>query len=322
MRMLALAAAISIVPSLGFAACDQGEVRIRIAATASPQTVVRDRPARGLADTLDRELQGSACAELGDGDLSSLGTSAQMALPSVSQLSERATAWRVFDVPFAFRGVPAVERFRRAAANGDLQASASGAGAVPLGLLHAGMSHFAVRRPLVEVGELTGRKIALDGSRYGAAFLSAAGAPPQRVPPAEWESALADGRLDGVSMGWQQLAGLTDKTVVTDVLATAHRYNGYVIVAATDWWRAQPEALREQISAIVARAVTEANAFQETQLASARRSVLRGKTTVRAPTRKQRDAWAALAEQAVAASVSEIPIVDLASQLKAANTYP
>lgn len=331
MRFLAAFCLACLFAPLAQAACDPGEKEIRFIISPSDEDAARDRAARGLVDDLNRDLQGAACANLvletssddAESSLNGLPELGNMAFPSLNTLALRANGFRAFTLPFAFRGRLAVERFYNGPVREILDRSAEAAGLKTLGLLHDTMAQMVARIPLVVADDVLGKKIALDGSRYFAPFLSGAGAPPQDIAPKDWAAALQDGRVDAVSAPWRDIGALVDaEKKPANILETNHRYDGYVLVANSDWWNSLPDDLQERIEATIAKALGEANAFNLTQEMNARTALLRGETPVLTLTELQRRQWWSLSATLLEALQDVIGSDDLAAAIAASNIYP
>jgi TRAP-type C4-dicarboxylate transport system substrate-binding protein len=305
-------------------------VEIRLLATASQATSARDRTARGFVANLDRQLNGQACATLvadnsafaGEASVNALPISGNMAFPSTNALAEAAPAWRSFDLPFAFRGRLAVERFYAGPARAILDRSTQAAGLTPLGFYRDAMGVMAARLPLVVAEDALGKKIAFSGSENLRQFLAAAGAPPQDLAKDERAAALADGRLDAAGALWRDMSNFAQAGTGANILESNHLMSGYALVASTQWWEELAPSLRGQIIAVATRSLSDANSFAERQETNAKRAQLRRDVPIFTLTRKQRAEWWALAAALLRDVQNSSGFADLAATIEAANAYP
>ena len=124
MKLVAAAAAalsISVSATGAFAACDDGEIVIKFSHVTNT-----DRHPKGIAATLfqtrvNEEMNGTACVEVypnstlyNDDQVleAMLQGDVQMAAPSLSKFETFTKQFRIFDLPFMFKNIDAVDAFQ------------------------------------------------------------------------------------------------------------------------------------------------------------------------------------------------------------------
>src|SRR5690606_7455344 len=124
-QLFAAAAAAALTVSLGtsaaFASCESGEIVVKfahvVAATGSP----KGETATALAARVNDQMNGKLCMEvypnsqLYDDDKvleAMLLGDVQLAAPSLSKFEKYTKKFRIFDLPFLFENVDAVDRFQ------------------------------------------------------------------------------------------------------------------------------------------------------------------------------------------------------------------
>jgi len=114
-------AAVASVPSVASAACDSGEVVIKFSHVTNT-----DKHPKGIAATLleqriNDEMNGKACMEVypnstlyNDNKVleALLQGDVQLAAPSLSKFEKFTKQFRIFDLPFMFKNIQAVDAFQ------------------------------------------------------------------------------------------------------------------------------------------------------------------------------------------------------------------
>jgi len=112
MQKTLIAAVIGSVLMLGssaaFAACDAGETKIKFAHVTNT-----DKHPKGIAATLlekrvNEEMNGKLCMEV----FPNSGGDVQLAAPSLSKFEKFTKKYRIFDLPFMFANMEAVNKFQ------------------------------------------------------------------------------------------------------------------------------------------------------------------------------------------------------------------
>ena len=127
--MLTLAAVLGAL-TIGFAptsgtaaeACRDGEIVIRFSHVANGENHPKGFAAAQLAERVNAEMDGKACMQVYPNSLlynddkvleALLNGDVQMAAPSLSKFEKFTKKFRVFDLPFMFADVQALDRFQR-----------------------------------------------------------------------------------------------------------------------------------------------------------------------------------------------------------------
>ena len=82
----------------------------------------------------------------------------QMAAPSLSKFQSFTKKLQVFDLPFLFRDIDAVDRFQQSETGQELLGSLKKRGLVGLGYLHNGMKQLSSNEAIVTPGQISGKK--------------------------------------------------------------------------------------------------------------------------------------------------------------------
>ncbi len=101
----------------------------------------------------------------------------ELAAPSLSRLEEYTHRYRVFDLPFLFEDIDAVDRFTQSEKGQELlKAMSDEYGVVGLGYLYEGLKNFSAGRPLVVPSDANRLKFWVQNSDVSVAMIEAMGA--------------------------------------------------------------------------------------------------------------------------------------------------
>ncbi len=203
-KTMALAAGLLTTTAAGaLANCDAGEMVIKfshvVAATGHP----KGDAATLLAERVNSEMNGKACMEvfpnstLYDDDKvleALLLGDVQLAAPSLSKFEAYTLKYRLFDLPFLFASLKAVDTFTTSPAGKDLLKVMEDKGYTGLGYWSSGLKQFSAKKPLLVPSDADGMKFRVQTSDVAVAMIEAMGASAQKLAFKEVYGALADRR--------------------------------------------------------------------------------------------------------------------------------
>ncbi len=301
-HVLAAASAVALFAfaSPALAACDEGEVVIKFSHVTNS-----DKHPKGIAATLlqqriNEEMDGKACMEVypnstlynDDQALEAmLQGDIQFAAPSLSKFEKFTKQFRIFDLPFMFPNIEAVDAFQASATGQAMKESMRRRGLNGLEFWHNGMKQISANRPLLMPEDAAGLKFRVQRSDVLVAQMEALGASPQPMAFSEVYGALQTGTVDGQENTWSNIYGRKFFEVQDGVTESNHGIIDYLVVTSVDWWDELDEGVRNQIAQIL-REVTEARngeAYAVNQ--AAKQGIIDAGGVVRTLTDDQRDAW-------------------------------
>lgn len=294
--------AISLSAGAVSAACDDGEIIIKLSHVTNT-----DKHPKGIAATLlqqriNDEMNGKACMEVfpqstlynDDQVLEALlQGDVQMAAPSLSKFEQFTKQFRIFDLPFMFKNINAVDEFQNSETGQAMKESMTKRGLLGLAFWHNGMKQMSANKPLNLPTDADGLKFRVQNSDVLKAQMAAMGGSPQPMAFSEVYGALQTGVVDGQENTWSNIYGQKFFEVQDGVTETNHGIIDYMLVTSTDWFEGLPEDVRTQLSTIVAE-VTEARNAESTNVnAAAKAAILEAGGVVRELDAAGRDAWVA-----------------------------
>lgn len=300
--VLPLSAALLIASPLTWAKCDPGEIVIKFSHVTNT-----DKHPKGIAATLlekrvNKEMNGKACMQVFPNSTlyddkkvleAMLNGDVQLAAPSLSKFEKFTKKFRIFDLPFVFEDIDAVDRFQNSAAGQKLKDSMVRRGLKGLAYWHNGMKQMSANKPLINPTDAKGLKFRVQTSDVLVAQIKQLGASPQKMSFKEVYGGLQTGVIDGQANTWSNIYGKKFFEVQDGVTETNHGILDYLVVTSNKWWEGLPSDVRNQLGTIL-KEVTHARNSESTKVNLENRDkIIKAGTTVRQLTPKQREAWVA-----------------------------
>ncbi len=294
--------AIALVTSAGsaLASCEDGEIKIKFAHVTNADKHPKGIAASMFAERVNNEMNGTACVEvypnstLYDDDQvleAMLQGDVQMAAPSLSKFEAFTKVFNIFDLPFMFKNMAAVDAFQNSETGQSMKASMERRGLKGLEFWHSGMKQFSAKKPLLLPTDAKGLKFRVQPSDVLVAQMEALGASPQPMAFSEVYGALQTGVVDGQENTWSNSYGQKYYEVQDSITETNHGVLDYLVVVSTDWWDSLDPAVSEQLATIMNEVTVERNAAVTEVEAQARQSILDAGGKINELTPEQRQAW-------------------------------
>ena len=298
--VLFIAGAAVAVSNQAVAKCDPGEIVIKFSHVTNT-----DRHPKGIAATLlakrvNAEMNGTACMKVypnsslyNDNKVleALLQGDVQLAAPSLSKFEKFTKKFRLFDLPFMFQDINAVDRFQNSKAGQALKKSMVRRGLLGLAFWHNGMKQMSANRPLIKPSDAKGLKFRVQQSDVLVAQFMQLGANPQKMAFKEVYGALQTKVVDGQENTWSNIYGKKFFEVQDGTTETNHGIIDYLVVTSVEWWNGLPKGMRKQFGTII-KEVTELRnkeAYGVNQLN--RKKILQAGGKIRTLTPAQREAW-------------------------------
>ena len=286
--------------NISHAACDEGEMVLKFSHVTNAVNHPKGIAASLFAERVNTEMEGSACMEvypnstLYDDDKvleALLNGDVQFAAPSLSKFEKFTKRFRIFDLPFMFKNIEAVDAFQISETGTAMKESMVRRGILGLEFWHNGMKQISANRPLLVPSDAEGLKFRVQASDVLVAQMEALGANPQKIAFAEVYGALQQGVVDGQENTWSNIYGRKFFEVQDGITESNHGIIDYLVVTSVDWWESLPDDMRNQLATIL-REVTEARngeAYAVNQ--AAKQSIIDAGGVIRILTDEQRQMW-------------------------------
>ncbi|HCQ64051.1 MAG TPA: C4-dicarboxylate ABC transporter [Rhodobacteraceae bacterium] len=284
----------------GFAACDDGETVIKFSHVTNTDKHPKGIAASLFMERVNEEMNGSACVEVypnstlyNDDQVleAMLQGDVQFAAPSLSKFEAFTKVYRIFDLPFMFKNMDAVEAFQQSETGQGMKDAMVRRGLQGLAFWHNGLKQFSANVPLITPEDAAGLKFRVQPSDVLVAQMEALDASPQPMAFSEVYGALQTGVVDGQENTWSNIYGKKFFEVQDGVTETNHGLLDYMVVASVDWLDSLDADMRDQLLTILAEVTAERNAAVAEVDAAARQAVLDADGVIRELTDEQRAAW-------------------------------
>jgi len=329
----ASAAAISVAASGAFAdtmGCDDGEIVVKFAHVTNTDRHPKGLAASLLQERVNAEMDGTMCMEVfpnstlyNDDQVleAMLQGDVQLAAPSLSKFEAFTKQFRIFDLPFMFKNIEAVDAFQTSETGQAMLDSMQRRGLQGLGFWHNGLKQFSANVPLVSPTDAAGLKFRVQPSDVLIAQMEALDASPQPMAFSEVYGALQTGVVDGQENTWSNVYGQKFFEVQDGVTETNHGLLDYLVVTSTDWLDSLDADVRDQFTTIFDEVTSTRNAAVGQVDKDARQAVLDAGGVIRELSDEQRQAWVTVMEPVWQQFLEDVgqENIDAAQAFNAAN---
>jgi len=201
----------------------------------------------------------------------------QIVAPSLAKFGKYTTKLQIFDLPFLFDDIHAVDRFQNSAKGQELLASMEGKGLVGLGFLHNGMKQLSANVPLRTPADAKGLKFRIQSSDVLEAQFKAVGGNPQKIAFAEVYQALQSGVVDGTENPWSNTYTKKFYEVQKYITESDHGVLDYMVVTNEKWWKGLPADIRKALGKAMSESIAFGNKIALTEDQDYRTKVIEAK---------------------------------------------
>ncbi len=296
----AAALALGVTTTTTFAACDEGEVVIKFSHVTNTDKHPKGIAASLLEQRVNDEMNGKACMEVFPNSTlyddnkvleALLQGDVQLAAPSLSKFEAFTKKYRIFDLPFMFKNIDAVDTFQASDAGQALKDSMQRRGLQGLAFWHNGMKQMSANVPLIEPTDANGLRFRVQSSDVLVAQMEAIGGSPQKMAFSEVYGALQQKVVDGQENTWSNIYGKKFFEVQDGVTETNHGIIDYLVVTSVEWLDSLEPDTRDQFLTILSEVTATRNSESFSVNQAARQSVLDAGGVVRELSAEQRQSW-------------------------------
>src|SRR6476469_623531 len=184
----------------------------------------------------------------------------QLLATSLSKFDRYTKKLQVYDLPFMFENLAAVDRFQHSPAGKSLLDSMTGKGIKGLAYWHNGIKQLSTdKSQLKRPEDVKGLKFRIQQSDVLEAQFRALGANPQKMAFSEVYQALQTGVVDGQENTWSNIYSQKFFEVQKTIAETNHGIVDYMVVTNAKWWDSLPADVRKGLSEAMAEATAYGN---------------------------------------------------------------
>lgn len=182
-----------------------------------------------------------------------------LAAPALSKFESYTGKFQLFDLPFLFKDIEAVDRFQQGEVGQGLLTSMERKGITGLGYLHNGMKQLSASRPVRVPDDVSGMKFRIMTSDVLAAQFQAVDALPVKKPFSEVFTLLQTKAIDGQENTYSNIFSQKFYEVQPYITETNHGLLDYLVVTSTEFWTDLPEDIRGDVRAALNEALAYGN---------------------------------------------------------------
>ena len=183
----------------------------------------------------------------------------QMAAPALSKFSRYTKQLQIFDLPFLFKDMEAVDRFQQGEDGQKLLNSLNKKGLVGLGYIHNGLKQLSSSKAMRVPADASGLKFRIMASDVLAAQFTAMKSVPLKKPFSEVFILLQTRAIDGQENTWSNIFSQKYYEVQPYITESNHGLLDYMVVTSAEFWNGLPEDIRAQLKQLMDEAIAYGN---------------------------------------------------------------
>ena len=216
----------------------------------------------------------------------------QLLAPSLAKFEHYAKQIQIFDLPFIFDDIHAVDRFQQSPQGKALLTSMEGKGITGLAYWHNGMKQLSSNKPLHEPRDARGLKFRVQASAVLDEQFKALRANPRKMSFAEVYQGLQTGVVNGTENTWSNYESQKVHEVQKFFTESNHGAIDYMVITNTSFWQGLPDDVRTELDAVMAEVTVEVNRMAEELNQQAKQQIIQaGTSEIIQLTPEQREEW-------------------------------
>ncbi len=257
--------------------------------------------ANKFAELVDRDLSGKVKVEVfpnsqlfGDNKVleAMILGDVQLAAPSLSKFKKYTKSLQIFDLPFLFKDMAAVEKFQKGPVGQKLLMATKKKGLIGLGYLHNGLKQLSASKPLRVPADAKGKKFRIMSSDVLAAQFKAVGAMPLKKPFSEVFTLLQTKAIDGQENSWSNIYSKKFYEVQPYITESNHGVLDYFVITSAEFWMGLPDDIRTVLKKDLDEAIAFGNKVAAEKAIGDRQKIIDSKrSTIIELTPAERQQW-------------------------------
>jgi len=216
----------------------------------------------------------------------------QLAAPSLSKFKKYTKSLQIFDLPFLFKNMAAVEKFQQGPVGQKLLMATKKKGLIGLGYLHNGLKQLSASEPLRVPADAKGKKFRIMSSDVLAAQFQAVGAMPLKKPFSEVFTLLQTKAIDGQENSWSNIFSKKFYEVQPYITESNHGVLDYFVITSAEFWMGLPDDIRTQLKKDLDEAIAFGNQVAAEKAIGDRQKIIDSKrSTIIELTPAERQQW-------------------------------
>ncbi len=198
----------------------------------------------------------------------------QLAAPSLSKFGKYTSSLQLFDLPFLFKNMTAVEKFQQGPIGQKMLMSMKDKGLIGLGYLHNGLKQLSASDPLRAPADAKNKKFRIQSSDVLAAQFEAIEAMPLKKPFSEVFTLLQTQAIDGQENSWSNIYSKKFYEVQPYITESNHGIIDYLVVTSAEFWMDLPDDIRTEIKMALDEAIAFGNDISAKKAVNDRQKII------------------------------------------------
>lgn len=216
----------------------------------------------------------------------------QLIAPSLAKFEHYSKPIQIFDLPFLFDDMQALDRFQKGPVGKELLTSMESKGITGLGYWHNGLKQLSANKPLREPKDARGLKFRVQASAVLDEQFKALRANPRKMSFAEVYQGLQTGVVNGAENPYSNIYSQKMHEVQKYITESNHGVLDYMVITNTKFWTELPADVRTELSQIMEEVTVEVNKQAAQLNDNDKASILKaGTTEILTLTAEQREKW-------------------------------
>ncbi|MFV0438196.1 MAG: TRAP transporter substrate-binding protein [Desulfopila sp.] len=203
----------------------------------------------------------------------------QLAAPALSKFGRYTKQLDLFDLPFLFKDMAAVEKFQKSDKGKELLTSLADKGFIGLGYLHNGLKQLSASKPLRVPADANGLKFRIMTSDVLAAQFQALKAVPLKKPFSEVFTLLQTKAIDGQENTWTNTYSQKYYEVQPYITESNHGLLDYMVITSAEFWNGLPDDIRTELNTAMDEAIAYGNSISGEKAMEDRQKIIDSKRT-------------------------------------------
>lgn len=216
----------------------------------------------------------------------------QLIAPSLAKFEHYSKPIQIFDLPFLFDDIHAVDRFQKGPVGQELLTTMESKGITGLSYWHNGLKQLSANKALREPRDARGLKFRVQASAVLDEQFKAIRANPRKMSFSEVYQGLQTGVVNGAENPYSNIYSQKMHEVQSHITESNHGLLDYMVITNTEFWKGLPNNIRTELTAIMAEVTVEVNKHAESINQRDKQAILDGgNTEILYLTKAEREKW-------------------------------
>jgi len=216
----------------------------------------------------------------------------QMLAPSLAKFEHYTKQVQIFDLPFLFNDLAAVDRFQQGPQGQALLKSMDDKGIHGLAYWHNGLKQLSANKKVILPKDARGLKFRVQASSVLEEQFKAVRANPRKMSFAEVYQGLQTGTVNGTENTWSNYESQKVNEVQPFFTETNHGLIDYMVITNSKFWDGLAPDIRTELQKIMDQVTVEVNKQAEALNQTAKQKIIDSKTSeIDQLTEAQRQEW-------------------------------